>query len=112
MGGTKAAQKSKEAKMRAAMACGRSNQKKWSKGRVKEQLQNAVMLDSATLDKILTEIPKAKLITPSVVSERLKVTGSVARGAIRHLEGKGRICSVGDKHHAQMVYTRKIGDGE
>ena len=31
-------------------------------------------------------ICQAKLITPSVVSERLKVNGSVARVAIRHLE--------------------------
>ena len=29
---------------------------------------------------------QARLITPSVVSERLKVNGSVARQAIRHLE--------------------------
>ena len=40
---------------------------------------------------------KARLITPSVVSERLKVNGSVARQAIRHLEdptkGWGRCIS-------------------
>ena len=47
---------------------------------------------------IATSIPptlarQARLITPSVVSERLKVNGSVARQAIRHLEdglGSGR----------------------
>merc|ERR1719284_261296 len=66
-----------------AMAGGRSKKKKWSKGKVKEKLQNAVMFDKATYDKMLKEIPKAKLITPSVVSERLKVNGSVARLAIR-----------------------------
>ena len=34
---------------------------------------------------------QARLITPSVVSERLKVNGSVAQQAIRHLEDpKGR----------------------
>merc|ERR1712194_899131 len=52
---------------------------------VKEKLANMVQFDKATYDKMMKEIPKAKLITPSVVSERLKVNGSVARQAIRHL---------------------------
>merc|ERR1739845_276418 len=103
---------SKEAKMKAAMAGGRSKKKKWSKGKVKEKLANAVMFDKATYDKMLKEIPKAKLITPAVVSERLKVNGSVARLAIRHLEEKDLIEHVGDRHHAMMIYTRKIGGGD
>ena len=36
---------------------------------------------------------QARLITPSVVSERLKVNGSVARQAIRHLEEPVRLKS-------------------
>jgi small subunit ribosomal protein S25e len=98
--------------MKAAMAGGRSKKKKWSKGKVKEKLANLVMFDKATYDKLLKEIPKAKLITPSVVSERLKVNGSVARQAIRHLEEKDLIHTVCEKHHAQMIYTRKIGGGD
>jgi len=109
MGANKVVQKSKEAKLKAAMAGGRSKKKKWSKGKVKEKLTNMVMFDKATYDKMMKEIPKAKLITPSVVSERLKINGSVARSAIRHLEEKGLIAAVGEKHHAQMIYTRKIG---
>merc|ERR1712039_988999 len=113
MGANKVVQKSKEAKMKAAMAGGKSKKKKWSKGKVKEKLSNMVMFDKATYDKMMKEIPKAKLITPSVVSERLKVNGSVARQAIRHLEEKGLITHVGEKHHAQLIYTRKIGgDGD
>merc|ERR1711972_860907 len=105
--------KSKEAKMKAAMAGSKGKKKKWSKGKVKEKLANLVMFDKATYDKLLKEIPKAKLITPSVVSERLKINGSVARLAIRHLEEKGLIAHVGEKHHVQMIYTRKIGgDGD
>nr|ADV03065.1 ribosomal protein S25 [Amphidinium carterae] len=111
MGANKVVQKSKEAKLKAAMAGGRSKKKKWSKGKVKEKLANMVMFDKPTYEKMMKEIPKAKLITPSVVSERLKVNGSVARAAIRHLEEKGLIQHVGDKHAAQMIYTRKIGAG-
>ncbi|CAE8730634.1 unnamed protein product, partial [Polarella glacialis] len=109
MGANKVVQKSKEAKMKAAMAGGKGKKKKWSKGKVKEKLANLVMFDKATYDKMLKEIPKAKLITPSVVSERLKVNGSVARVAIRHLEEKGLIQSVCEKSSKQMIYTRKIG---
>mmetsp|Transcript_72645 Transcript_72645/g.192945 ORF Transcript_72645/g.192945 Transcript_72645/m.192945 type:complete len:113 (-) Transcript_72645:60-398(-) len=109
MGANKVVQKSKEAKMKAAMAGGKSKKKKWAKGKVKEKLANMVMFDKATYDKLMKEIPKAKLITPSVVSERLKVNGSVARQAIKHLEEKGLIAIVGDRHSAQLIYTRKIG---
>ena len=112
MGANKVVQKSKEAKMKAAMAGGKSKKKKWSKGKVKEKLANLVMFDKPTYDRLLKEIPKAKLITPSVVSERLKVNGSVARAAIRHLEEKGMIAHIGHKHHAQMLYTRKVGAEE
>merc|ERR1712204_46143 len=112
MGANKIVQKSKEAKMKAAMVGGRSKKKKWSKGKVKEKLANLVMFDKGTYDKLMKEIPKAKLITPAVVSERLKVNGSVARMAIRHLEEKGLIAHVGEKHHALMIYTRKVGGDE
>eukprot|EP00438_Fugacium_kawagutii_P023748 Skav215442 [mRNA] locus=scaffold2193:14312:14653:- [translate_table: standard] len=112
MGANKVVQKSKEAKMKAAMAGGKSRKKKWAKGKVKEKLANLVMFDKATYDKMLKEIPKARLITPSVVSERLKVNGSVARQAIRHLEEKGMIAHVGEKSSKQMIYTRKIGGGD
>mmetsp|Transcript_149320 Transcript_149320/g.271389 ORF Transcript_149320/g.271389 Transcript_149320/m.271389 type:complete len:102 (-) Transcript_149320:73-378(-) len=66
------------------------------------------MFDASTYDRMLKEIPKAKLIAPSVVSERLKINGSLARSAISHLEEKGLIAHVGEKHHAQRVYTRNL----
>merc|ERR1719343_24678 len=110
MGANKVVQKSKEAKMKAAMAGGKSKKKKWSK--VKEKLANLVMFDQATYDKMLKEIPKTKLITTAVVSERLKVNGSVARQAIRHLEEKGLIQPVGERSASMLIYTRKIVAGD
>lgn len=111
MGANKAAQKTKEQKTKAAMANSRSR-KTWTRGKAKENLQNAVMFDRTTYDKMLKEIPKAKLITPAVVSERLKVNGSVARQAISHLEEKDLISRVGEKQHTLQIHTRKIGVGE
>merc|ERR1719220_3313350 len=94
--------------MKAALACG-PKQKKWSKGHVKEKVARSVMLDKPAYAALLKEIPKAKLITPSVVSERLKVNGSVAQAAIRHLEEKGLIVHVGERSAKQMIYTCRIG---
>mmetsp|Transcript_15418 Transcript_15418/g.34002 ORF Transcript_15418/g.34002 Transcript_15418/m.34002 type:complete len:108 (+) Transcript_15418:43-366(+) len=101
-------QKSKEAKAKAAMAGGKGKKKKWAKGKTKEKLNNMVMFDKSTQDKLLKEIPKAKLITPSVISERLKVNGSLARLAIKVLEGKGVIAPVCKRHSKQLIYTRKV----
>ena len=52
---------------------GKQKKKKWSKGKQKEKVNNAVLFDQATYDKLLSEVPKYKQITPSVVSERLRV---------------------------------------
>ncbi|KAG8048297.1 hypothetical protein GUJ93_ZPchr0008g11926 [Zizania palustris] len=52
---------------------GKQKKKKWSKGKQKEKVNNSVMFDQATYDKLLSEVPKYKQITPSVLSERLRV---------------------------------------
>ena len=64
---------------------------KWSKGKVRDKLNNLVLFDKATYDKLLKEVPSYKLITPSVVSERLKIRGSLARAALEELKQKGKI---------------------
>ena len=46
---------------------------KWSKGKQKEKVNNAILFDQANYDKMLSEVPKYKQITPSVLSERLRV---------------------------------------
>merc|ERR1712146_502051 len=102
------AQKSKEQKAAAAAAGGKKGKKKWSKGKVKEKLMNNVMWDKATVDKLVKDIPKKKLITPAVVSEALKVNASLAREAIRYLEDKGLIEVVGERHSQMAIFTRKV----
>lgn len=47
---------------------------KWSKGKQKEKVNNMVLFDQATYDKLLSEVPKYKLITPSVLCDRLRVS--------------------------------------
>ncbi|KAM0916541.1 hypothetical protein ACQ4PT_010098 [Festuca glaucescens] len=84
---------------------GKQKKKKWSKGKQKEKVNNAVLFDQATYDKLITEAPKYKQITPSVLSERLRINGSLARRAIKDLVERGlvRVVSI---HSSQQIFTR------
>merc|ERR1712203_360688 len=92
-------------------AGGKAKKKKWSKGKVRDKLNNLILFDKATYDKLYKEVPSYKLITPSVVSERLKVRGSLAKQALRELHSKGVIRLI-SKHSSQVIYTRatKVAD--
>merc|ERR1712001_585780 len=90
---------------------GKAKKKKWSKGKTRDKLNNLVLFDKGTYDKLYKEVPTYKLITPSIVSERLKVRGSLARRALIELMEKGLIKQV-VAHSSQMIYTRMIGDKE
>lgn len=97
--------KSKEAKARAAMAGGKGKKKKWSKGKSASKLQNAVLFDAKTYDKLKTDVPKMKIITVATVSERMKISGSLARVAMKEMESDGLIRRV-LYHRRQQIFTR------
>merc|ERR1711988_659694 len=88
---------------------GKAKKKKWSKGKTRDKLNNLVLFDKATYDKLLKEVPTYKLITPSIVSERLKVRGSLAKRGLDELHEKGLIKLV-LRHSAQTIYTRVTKD--
>merc|ERR1711926_50936 len=90
---------------------GKAKKKKWSKGKSRDKLNNLVLFDKVTYDKLYKEVPTYKLITPSIVSERLKVRGSLARKALCELAEKGLIREV-VSHRSQMIYTRVTKDNE
>ncbi|KAI9202728.1 ribosomal protein S25 component of cytosolic 80S ribosome and 40S small subunit [Polychytrium aggregatum] len=94
-----------KAKPAASSSGAKAKKKKWSKGKVKDKANNAVVLDKNTYDKLFKEVPTYKLITPSVLVDRLRIGGSLARLAIRELESKGLIRAV-DTHASQLIYTR------
>merc|ERR1711890_174604 len=87
----------------------KAKKKKWSKGKTRDKLNNLVLFDKPTYEKLLKEVPTYKLITPSIVSERLKVRVSLARKALDELTQKGLIKQV-VQHHAQTIYTRVTKD--
>ncbi|KAJ9123112.1 hypothetical protein QFC22_001303 [Naganishia vaughanmartiniae] len=80
-----------------------SKKKKWSKGKVKDKANNAVM--------IFKEVPTYKMISQSILIERMKINGSVARKAMRTLEAQGLIKKV-VQHHGQWVFTRATAAAE
>merc|ERR1712168_299301 len=80
-------------------------------GKSRDKLNNLVLFDKNTYDKLYKEVPTYKLVTPSIVSERLKVRGSLARRALGELEGKGLIKLV-SAHRSQIIYTRVTKDNE
>merc|ERR1712154_164506 len=100
---------SKTPKKKEGGGGGKAKKKKWSKGKTRDKLNNLVLFDKATYDKLLKEVPTYKLITPSIVSERLKVRGSLARKALTELVQKGLIKQV-VQHSAQTIYTRVTKD--
>lgn len=79
--------------------------KKWAKGKVREKAFNMVLFDKPVYDKLLSDVPKMKLITVATLVERLKINGSLARRAIIELEQKKLIKCVA-KHQKQQIYTR------
>ena len=83
----------------------KAKKNKWSKGKVRDKLNNLVLFHKATYDKLYKEVPNYNLITPAVVSERLKIRGSLARAALQELLSKGLIKLV-SKHRSQVIYTR------
>ncbi|GAA5887810.1 hypothetical protein JCM5296_001775 [Sporobolomyces johnsonii] len=88
-----------------------AKKKKWSKGKVKDKANNAVICDKPTYDRIMKEVPTFKMISQSVLIERMKINGSLARIAIAHLEKEGLIKPL-IHHRAQLVYTRATAGEE
>ena len=107
----KVQQKSKEQKMAAAMAGGKGKKKKWSKGKSRDKVDNKVLMSQEQFDRLHAEVPKMKLITVSAVVEKLKISGGLARRALRDLAEEGKIRPV-LLSRAQQIYTRNVGDDE
>jgi small subunit ribosomal protein S25e len=63
---------------------------------------------TGTLLLWLLFIPQMKLITPTGLIERMKISGSLARAALKQMEADGHITLV-QGHQKQMIYTRNTG---
>ncbi|XP_040498275.1 40S ribosomal protein S25-like [Ursus americanus] len=90
---------------------GKAKKKKWSKDKVQDAINNLVLFNKPTCDKLYKEIPNYKLISLAVVSERLKIQGPLARAALQELLSEGLIKLV-SKHRTQVIYTKNTKGGD
>lgn len=96
--------KSKESIAKAATSK-KGGAKKWTKGKVKDKVDNAVFLDRATYDRLITSIPKlGKHLSVSGIVEKYKVVGSIARQLLRKCQENGSIANA-EQHSRQALYT-------
>eukprot|EP00483_Globobulimina_turgida_P002486 UN02490 len=99
-------QKTKEQKLAAALAGSRkTKKKKWAKGRVKEKKNNSAILVPDDYSTAMREIPKMKTVTVSTVSEKLRITGSLAHRLIRKLAKEGTLKRIYDSG-GFLLYTK------
>tara|TARA_B110000914_G_C15302610_1_gene371810 strand:- start:215 stop:655 length:441 start_codon:yes stop_codon:yes gene_type:complete len=87
---------------------GKGKKKKWSKTKTKEKLNNACFLSKVSWDKISKDLAaKEPFITPSLLSEKLKLNCSVARQAIQELVREEKLQSYNGEHNARFpLYCR------
>ncbi|TLD25208.1 hypothetical protein PspLS_06060 [Pyricularia sp. CBS 133598] len=82
---------------------GGKGKKKWSKGKVKDKAQHAVLLDKTTSDKLYKDVQSYRLVTIATLVDRLKINGSLARQCLADLEEKGQIKPV-VTHSKMKIY--------
>ncbi|KAJ5359652.1 40S ribosomal protein S25 [Penicillium cataractarum] len=86
---------------------GKKQKKKWSKGKVKDKAQHAVVFEKTTLEKLNKDVQTYRLITVATLVDRLKINGSLARKALADLEEQGQIKKV-VSHSKLNIYTRAV----
>ncbi|ERS96584.1 small subunit ribosomal protein S25e [Sporothrix schenckii 1099-18] len=92
----------------APAAGAKKQKKKWSKGKVKDKAQHAVILDKPTSEKLYKDVQSYRLVTVAVLVDRLKINGSLARKCLADLEEKGQIKQVVG-HSKMKIFTRAVG---
>ena len=79
------------------------NKRKGKWGRVKEfeSIERALIIDNVLKEKMVKEIPKQKVITPTSVCQRYQVRMHIAKAIIKELETGGKIA-----FHKKTAYTK------
>merc|ERR1711934_348454 len=97
--------KTKEAIAKAAAASKKGGKKKWSKGKVKDKLNNKVFIDEDTNKALNKDVPNMSLITIATMTDRFKIIASLARPLIKQFAAEGKIVRVGHQSRALPMYT-------
>ena len=73
--------------------------------KVKDKLNNAVFLDAKSWENISKTAPKLQALTVSIIADKYKVNGSVARRVLTELHSKGLVRQAGDHHSKFTLYA-------
>ena len=84
---------------------GKTKKKSWTKVKIKDKVNNSVFLDQKQYDRCVKEVPKILMITRSILTDKFKVNGAVARALIKDLHSKGLIRRVGDHTASFDLYS-------
>eukprot|EP01047_Picozoa_sp_COSAG01_P045917 COSAG01_NODE_4267_length_5196_cov_45.387875_3_plen_165_part_00 len=87
---------------------------KWSKGKVKDKAANLVLFDEEVYAKLYKEVPKFKLITPSIISDRLKVRVMplvLLASILRYLLRLNKNCNADKWQPGETRHQRAYGQG-
>ena len=95
-------------KMPKALSSGSGGKKKkWGKSKSKDKLNNAVFWSKSLLDKLMRDvINKEAYITPTLISEKCKVSVSLAREAISALRADEKLAPSIEYHHRFTAYVK------
>lgn len=73
---------------------------KWGRTKEFEFIERALIIDNDTRQKILKEVPKQRIITPTSICQKYQVRMFVAKEIIEELLKTGKIA-----FHQQTAYT-------
>eukprot|EP01091_Cochliopodium_minus_P007551 TRINITY_DN17439_c0_g1_i1.p1 TRINITY_DN17439_c0_g1~~TRINITY_DN17439_c0_g1_i1.p1 ORF type:complete len:125 (-),score=43.83 TRINITY_DN17439_c0_g1_i1:143-517(-) len=76
-------------------------------GRQKEKLNYAVLFTKEQYKKVLSDVPKGRSITPSQVSDRFKVTVSLAKRLLREMHRQKLVKRVVIHNHMR-IYASNV----
>ena len=73
---------------------------KWGRTKEFESIERALIIEDALKEKMMKEIPKQRVITPTSVCQKYQVRMHVANGIIKELVSSGAIV-----FHEKTAYT-------
>nr|UXY87257.1 40S ribosomal protein S25 [Cryptomonas sp.] len=83
-----------------------TKRKKWSKGKSKEKSNNMVLIDRETYERVIKEVCKNKLLTPSNLTERFHISCSLAKKIFKNLVSYDLISEF-KRSNKQSIYIKK-----
>ena len=74
---------------------------KWGIVKEYESIERALIIEKDLKEKMLKEIPKQRIITPTSICQKYQVRMHVAKELLKELEASGKIA-----FHKQTAYTK------